>query len=139
MFEHISYEVLHVFNLMFILHNIYRYVIGLKMNRPLILAFYLLLLISTILRVIEFGFWIARTFTDKLYETPIFYAGSSALAASMGVELVLILTMHRLSLSLQLLVGKINQRELQKGEYCGLVVIIAFSSIILCYSLYYWI
>ena len=52
---YIAYVTFHVFNLFFILHNISRYVIGLKMNRPLIVTFYVLILVGTLLRIIEYS------------------------------------------------------------------------------------
>ena len=47
--------VFHSLNLLFILHNIYRYIIGLRMKQTLIWMFYILILVCTVLRIVQVG------------------------------------------------------------------------------------
>ena len=51
---------LFLFNILFILHNIYKYVIGLKMKETLVVLFYALLLAGTLARAIEYCLKIAN-------------------------------------------------------------------------------
>ena len=88
------YIVLHFLNLLFILHNMFRYILGLKMQRPLILTFYTILLIATTLRIIEFILRLVYPEQrDYTVINPVFLFNQMALFASMSVELTLILTM----------------------------------------------
>ena len=41
-------------NFVFIIHNLYKYIYGLKIYRPLIVIFYMLITLSTICRISEF-------------------------------------------------------------------------------------
>ena len=49
----IIFEICHISIALFIVHNIYKYVIGLKMKQPLIWLFYLLLLAFSISNLID--------------------------------------------------------------------------------------
>ena len=49
----IIFELCHVFLALFIVHNIHKYVIGLKMKQPLIWVFYILQLAYTIINIID--------------------------------------------------------------------------------------
>ena len=93
----------------FILHNICRFIIGLKMNKPLIVVFYFLILLVTVFRIAEFSLRLENLGND-LIETSlaIFYANTFALFIAFCVELTLILTMHWLTLSLKLICGEID-------------------------------
>ena len=44
---------LFLLNLVFIIHNIFRYVYGLKIYRSLVMIFYVLIVISTFFRIVE--------------------------------------------------------------------------------------
>ena len=98
--------VFHVLNLLFIVHNIFRYVIGLKMKRLLIWTFYILVLIGTLLRIIEFSLYIPKPDRDDNFT---YTFDDYAAVATMFVELTLILTIHRLYLALKLLLGEITE------------------------------
>ena len=88
-------ELCFIFNLFFILHNIYKYIIGLKIKKTLILLFYILSLFGTFLRAIEFGVKIADPWHSFLPMSKlIFFTGSTALTFTISVEITLILTMH---------------------------------------------
>ena len=50
----IIFALLQIFNMLFIFHNIYKYVVGLKMKRLMIWLFYIMLLVTTILDIILF-------------------------------------------------------------------------------------
>ena len=52
---YIAYLVLHCLIAAFILHNVYKYVHGLKMTQPLITAFYAMILFGQICRIIEYA------------------------------------------------------------------------------------
>ena len=87
-----------IFNVIFIVHNIYKYIIGFRMKQKLIVAFYVLILMSTLARIAEFC---ARTFhpTHGFFPNEdifILYINVFALTLLICVELTLILTMHRL-------------------------------------------
>ena len=88
-------EIFFVFNLLFILHNIYKYIIGLRIKKTMILLLYILLLFGTFVRTIEFGMKIVDPWHSFLpMSKPIFYTGTTALTLMICVEITLILTMH---------------------------------------------
>ena len=62
----IVYSIIIFFSVLFILHNIYRYVIGLKMKRPLIWMFYIFLLVANIMNLTDYAYQIAdkKIWTD---------------------------------------------------------------------------
>ena len=64
---------LFLFILGFILHNLYRYIYGLKIYRPLIVIFYGLIFIDTILRMIEASVRIYETRTAFFMRKQAFY------------------------------------------------------------------
>ena len=63
-------------NLLFIVHNIVRYVFGLRMKQTLIVVFYAILLVNQCLRILEFT--LRALFADKGFlpniDRKIFYA-----------------------------------------------------------------
>ena len=65
--------VLFLFILGFILHNLYRYIYGLKIYRPLIVIFYTLIFIDVILRIIEASVRIFETRTAFFSRKQAFY------------------------------------------------------------------
>ena len=87
----IIYEVLFILNLAFIMHNVYKFVIGLQMKRPLIITFYILIFLGTVFRIVEYGFRIYQA--DQFETLVIDYANTFALYVSICVELTLLLTM----------------------------------------------
>ena len=94
----IFYTFLFGMNLLFIVHNIYKYIYGLRMKQTLILTFYSLLLLSTVTRIAEFcsrGFHPEHGFYPQ-EDTFITYINAFALTFMICVELTLILTMLRL-------------------------------------------
>ena len=103
---YIFYEVLSIFNLLFILNNIFRYVIGLKMTKTLIVIFYVLIFVGTLLRIIEYGFWISDTSGNLVKKSnQVYYADNFSLIAQVFVELTLMMTMHRLYLAIRIILG----------------------------------
>ena len=65
--------VLFLINLGFILHNIIKYIFGLRILRPLIVAFYALISTMTLLRIVETGVRIYATQTAFFGHKQIFY------------------------------------------------------------------
>ena len=78
------------------------------MKQFLILQFYILLLFGTISRLVEYCFRVA--YPEQSFFTVsnagIFYSGTLASMMMIFVELTLVLTMHKLMLSLELLLGE---------------------------------
>ena len=112
------------------------------MNRPLILVFYILLLITTILRATEFAFRIATTdpeTTAYYVNLTAFYLNEFGLFFVICVEITLILTMHRLLLSLKLLLGETSVEKMKNQECIGLVLALMYASICFAISLATWI
>ena len=100
---------LFVLNIFFILHNIHRYIIGLKMKETLVVLFYALLLVGTSARAVEYCLKIVDPGKSGEHESKaIFYTGSLALTIMVMFEVVMIVTMLRLTLSLKLMRGKID-------------------------------
>ena len=114
--SNILYEVISVFNILFIVHNIYRYVIGLRMDKPLIWIFYILLLLLTIMNTIEFYYQIEYPTVDNKFAG---YSddrvGFLAIQMGEGIIVTLILTMHKLELALKLILGQINLNSMKKA------------------------
>ena len=111
------YEAMFVFNIFFILHNIFRYIIGLKMKETLIVLFYVILLLGTVLRAIEYCFKImdpVHSFVPVSRE--IYISSSISFTVMILVEIILILTMYRLMLSLKLVEGKIDKDHMRRAE-----------------------
>ena len=106
---------LHSVNLIFILHNIYKYVIGLRMKHQLIWMFYTLVLLGTIFRISEFTFSTIYPEDKTRIEADILNIFVTAgLSISIYVELTLILTIHRLTLALKFLLGETSERSFNK-------------------------
>ena len=117
-----------ILNLIFIAHNIYKYVFGLRMKQTLIVTFYILIFVGTLCRIAEFC---ARAFHPEhgFYpkeDTFILYINSFALTLMICVELTLILTMHRLQLGLKLITGKITHQEVKRKECVAWLITAAF-------------
>ena len=89
-------------NLAFIIHNLYRYVYGLKIYRSLVVVFYVLIFISTSFRIVEAVYRAIDPqrafFGTKQY----IYSLSQeiALVAIVCIGLLLVVTMYQLILSL---------------------------------------
>ena len=108
----IIFEICYVLIVLFIVHNIIKYVIGLKMRQPLIWAFYILLLTFTVSNMIDaansikypaetlqiFGLWSE------------FELGLFGNFTCLCMVITLILTVNKLQLALKLLIGQINLR-----------------------------
>ena len=94
--------VLFIVNLAFILHNLFRYIIGLKIWRPLIVIFYAFILITTVLRIIEALVRIFQTETAFFGVKKKFYRLDQEIAmfTVVCIGLILIFTMYQLTLSL---------------------------------------
>ena len=88
-------------NLVFITHNVFRYIIRLKIFSSLIVSFYVLLTISTSLRIVETGYKIL--YPSKILPMSKFVeiVMSIALYFMVGVGITLIVTMHQLTMTLQ--------------------------------------
>ena len=89
------------------------------MKRLLIWMFYLFLLLTTILRTIEFGASIIfpdEDIKDTSIALKIFYVNYAALQASFFVELTLILTIFTLFISLKLILNEISIERVKKQE-----------------------
>ena len=102
------------------------------MRRPLIWMFYLLLLLATLTRILEFGLSIPNP--DDILDSmagAIFYLSSIAVFVSMCVELTLILTMNRLSLSLKLISGELGLHQMKQRETAGLYLTLLYACIFL--------
>ena len=87
---------LFLINLVFILHNMYRYVYGLKIYGSLIVIFYVLILVSTTCRIVE-------TIVRMVQPDHAFFGGSNivghsaeetALVTIICLGFILIITMH---------------------------------------------
>ena len=104
------FALLFVINLIFIIHNLVRFIFGLRMKQNLILAFYSTILIGQIFRITEFS--LRAVFPDRCFlpnlDFRILAAELLGSTASVAVELILIQTMLKLSLALRLLTGKIG-------------------------------
>ena len=91
------------------------------MKQPLIVAFYICLLITTALRVVEFAFCIAKPSSiPEAKVTAVFYAMSLALYCAVCVELILVLTIHRLYLAIKLILGETTPIQMKREERIGL-------------------
>ena len=112
-------EVFTVFNLLFIIHNIYKYVFGLKMQKPLIVTFYSLILLGTILRIILLGLYIANPLDHPFSNETIFYLEKGSLFVFVCLELILIQTMHKLKLCLRQLMEEITEDSVKNSEKAG--------------------
>ena len=131
---------MHLFNLVFIVHNIYKYVIGLNMNRYLIVTFYILTLLSTLTIITEFSFQTASISNLAPFKSAtIFYTNALGLLLGICIELVLILTIHRLTLALRLIMEHINLAELRKAERVGFIVTIVLAVIYLTFFIQYFV
>ena len=111
------YEAMFAFNILFILHNIFRYIIGLKMKETLIVLFYVILLLGTVLRAIEYCFKIMdpeHSFVPVSRE--IYISSKISFTVMILVEIILMLTMYRLTLSLKLVEGKIDIGQMRRAE-----------------------
>ena len=89
------------------------------MRKPLISAFYAVLLFSQICRVVEFSGFIKYrdTMTHSRPEGIVFYAWDLGFITSLNIMLILILTMHRLYLALNLVNGGIaHEKMLQVSD-----------------------
>lgn len=136
---YIFYEVLSIFNLLFILNNIFRYVIGLKMTKTLIVIFYVLIFVGTLLRIIEYGFWISDTSGNLVKKSnQVYYADNFSLIAQVFVELTLMMTMHRLYLAIKIILGQISLNSMKRAEKIGLVFIIVLSLMFLFFEVFSW-
>ena len=69
----VTFEALHASNVLFIAHNIYKYVIGLRMKRVQIWMFYGFLLFATSMRIVEFALRIIHPEQSYLYKTRSLY------------------------------------------------------------------
>ena len=134
------YTALHIFNLLFILHNIYKYVIGLKMKQPLIWMFYLFLLLETVLKIIEFS--LSIVYPDPNYQSRqaavIFWINISGLVTAFFIEMILVLTMHTLALSLKLILQEINLQNMKRHKRNALIFMIIYAFIYIVSSAYLW-
>ena len=88
--------VLFLVNLAFILHNLLRYIVGLKIWRPLIVIFYALIFMTTVLRIIEALVRIFQTETAFFGSKKEFYRLDQeiALFTVVCIGLILIFTMY---------------------------------------------
>ena len=131
---------LHFLNLLFILHNIWKYVYGLKMKRPLIVIFYSLMFLTTVSRIIEFILRIANPEQSTQYTQIAIYNvfNFASLAASYTI-LTLVLTMHWLSLTLKLLLGEISLRSMRRSERTGIGFTVAYGCACLAFQISKWV
>ena len=87
------------------------------MKETLIVLFYVILLLGTVLRAIEYCFKIidpVHSFTPISRE--IYISSSISMTVMILVEVVLMLTMYRLMLSLKLVEGKIDINHMRRAE-----------------------
>ena len=114
------------------------------MNHTLIIVFYVLLLIQTSFRLIEYCFRVA--IPDEQWVPNINkwtqYSNSMALTSSICVELTLIVTMHRLYIALQLINGEIRQDQVRRKEFIVLGIVsiyaIAYLTMQIAFLTVYW-
>ena len=110
---------LFLLNLAFIVHNICRYIVGLKIHRTLIVLFYALILVSTVCRIVETA---GRAIDpehaffkgEKKYEK---LSGEIALFAIICIGLTLIVTINQLTLSLQVIQLEIGYGQLKLRSF----------------------
>ena len=100
---------LFVGNLIFILHNICRYIIRLKICQTLIISFYVMVILATSFRIVEIsakirdpssGFFPMERYIEILMTCALFFM--------IGTGLTLIVTMHQLSLTLKTISSQKN-------------------------------
>ena len=133
----IVFEILHVFIVLFIIHNIFKYVIGLKMKRPLIWIFYILLFIAGILRIVEFSVLIVHPEQSSHYSMQFLYQISQyGTILSVFVALVLILTMHKLELAIKILQGLESLDGTKRQESIGIGIAILYGCFSLAFIIY---
>ena len=124
----IIFTVLFFINLLFTVHNIVRYVYGLGMRQNLIVLFYIMILLSTVFRIVEFTFRAIEpenSFPPNV-DVRILFAEDFAVTFSVCVELVLTLTMLKLCLALKLISGSIGLRQIKNWECLGIILCIAY-------------
>ena len=125
--------------LVFIFHNIYRYVIGLQMRQPLIWMFYILILVCTILRIIQFSLLIYNLELDFFTNSTALVIHQLVVSAAIYVELTLMLTMHKLCIALKLILGEISQYEVKRAERHGIRFVLSYALVCLAFDLLIWV
>ena len=124
----IIFTVLFFINLLFTIHNIVRYVYGLGMRQNLIVLFYIMILLSTVSRIVEFTFRSIdpdNSFPPNI-DVRILFAEVFAVTFSVCVEIVLTLTMLKLCLALKLINGSIDLDQIKNWECLGIILVIAY-------------
>ena len=107
--------ILFVTTLCFVIHNLYRYIIKLKIFRPLIVLFYVFLLLSMIFRLIEFAMFMTEPSSSywPLNKITVLMTGI-ALFFMVCVGFVLMLSMHQLSVTIRVITFTIKTTEQMK-------------------------
>ena len=103
-------------NFIFIMHNLYKYIYGLKIYRTLIVIFYILITLSTACRIFQY---VCRALDPEnsyfggqsKYEQ---ISGEIALFFMICIGLTLIATMYQLTMSLQIVLGEISEEQLAR-------------------------
>ena len=103
------------------------------------MVFYVLILLGTIARTVEYGFRIADvadSFTSK--NKKILYSGSSAFVIQILIELTLILTLNKLVLALKLIVGDINRNQMNCAKVIGLIITFLLACLFFLFETILW-
>ena len=118
--------------------SLFRYIFGLKMKETLIVSFYVLIALGTSLRAVET--YMKITDPEHSYlslSRPQFYLGTAALTAMICVEIVLMLTMHKLTLSLKMLNGQISYKQMLWSERALVGLSIVYLMVFLAFIVYF--
>ena len=124
----IGFTVLFFINLLFIVHNIVRYVYGLGMRQNLVVMFYIMISLTTVSRIVEFTFRAIdpeNSFPPNV-DVRIIFAEDFAATFSVCVEIVLTLTMLKLCLALKLINGSIDLEQVKKWECLSIILVVAY-------------
>ena len=109
------------------------------MKETLIVSFYVLIALGTSLRAVETYMKVTdpeRSFVLSL--SPLqFYLGTAALTAMICVEIVLMLTMHKLTLSLKMLNGQISYKQMLWSERALVGLSIVYLMVFLAFIVYF--
>ena len=108
------------------------------MKETLIVSFYVLIALGTSLRAVET--YMKITDPEHSYlslSRPQFYLGTAALTAMICVEIVLMLTMHKLTLSLKMLNGQISYKQMLWSERALVGLSIVYLMVFLAFIVYF--
>ena len=98
------------------------------MQKPLILTFYILVLLVSVLRCISLAIYIANPADDYRKNLTLWYTTLLQAFVAECIELTLILTMHKLKLCLWLLMEEISDEVAKTSERSSVIFAVIYAS-----------